>query len=60
MTDTDGILDLCKCGERPTVDKRGGHHKVYQIACQSCGAATEWVPQWEVMTAWNKIQRGIK
>ena len=60
MTDTDGILDRCKCGEQADIIRRGGFYKVYQATCKSCGYATAWGPFGVMSVEWNRYHRGIK
>lgn len=64
MTNTDGIFDTCRCGERPNIlqYRRGpfGIRDYWTVNCDSCGASTgaqECVS--DAMVTWNKLQRNI-
>ena len=57
-SDTSGVYDACKCGERARIEYVSTS---IRIKCDSCGASTKW-HQWshEAMVEWNKMQRVVK
>jgi len=55
--DTHGIYDDCPCGERPHLNHKRWREKLYQVACDSCGMATDWKDRTDVMLDWNHMCR---
>jgi hypothetical protein len=64
MTDTDGIYDNCRCGERPQIEGRisfADNAPEFRASCQSCGEATKWHGyRAAVMVEWNRKMRGAQ